>query len=99
MPRHVYPLSVGANYCISVMFGFLRNPDVTGNGRSGGQERIQLIAIDYHTVTGTAGMECKGDRRSKKARRSESGTDSDSLTETQGRGDLEMEREGQIKQG
>ena len=29
------------------------------------------------------------------ARQSESGTDSDSLTETQGRGDLEMGREGQ----
>ena len=29
------------------------------------------------------------------ARQSESGTDSDGLTETQGRGDLEMRREGQ----
>ena len=83
----------------SVTFRFLWNLDVTGNGRSRGRERVQLIAIDYHTVAGTARAECKGDQRSKKARRSESGTDSDGLTETQGRGDLEMEREGQIKQG
>ena len=82
-----------------VTFGFQRNPDVTGNGRSRGREHVQLIAIDYHTVAGTAGAECKGDQRSKKARWSESGMDSDSLTETQGPGDLEMEREGQIKQG
>ena len=67
--------------------------------RSGGWERVQLIAIDYHTVAGTAGAECKGDQRSKKARWSESGTDSNGLMETQGQGDLEMEREGQIKQG
>ena len=32
------------------------------------------------------------------ARWLESGTDSDGLTETQGRGDLEMRREGQIEQ-
>ena len=44
-----------------VMFGFQRNPDVAGNGRSGGREHVRLIAIDYHTVTGTAGVECKGD--------------------------------------
>ena len=68
----------------TVMFGFRRNPDVARHGRSGGQKHIQLITIDYHTVAGTAGAECKGDRRSKRARRSESGTDSDSLTETQG---------------
>ena len=24
-----------------------------------GQEHVQLIAIDYHTATGTAGAECK----------------------------------------
>ena len=29
--------------------------------RSGGQECVWLIAIDYHTVAGTAGAECKGD--------------------------------------
>ena len=56
---------------------------MAGNGRSGGRECIQLIAIDYHTVTGTARAECKGDRGSKRARQSESGMDSDSLTETQ----------------
>ena len=54
------------------------------NGRSGGQERVWLIAIDYHTVAGTARAESKGDRRSKAARRPESGTDSSGLTETQG---------------
>ena len=32
------------------------------------------------------------------ARQSESGTDSDGLTETQGREDLEMRRQGQIEQ-
>ena len=44
-----------------VMFGFRRNPDVAGNGRSGGWECVWLIAIDYHTVAGTARVECKGD--------------------------------------
>ena len=63
---------------------------MAGNRRSGGQEHVQLIAIDYHTVTGTAGAECKGDRRSKMARWPESGMDSDSLMETQ-------EQEGQTK--
>ena len=48
-----------------VTFGFRRNPDVAGNGRLGGRKRVRLIAIDYHTVAGTAGVECKGDRRSK----------------------------------
>ena len=33
------------------------------------------------------------------ARRLESVPDSDGLTETQGRGDLEMRQEGQIEQG
>ena len=54
--------------------------------RSGGRKRVRLIAIDYHIVAGTAGVECKGDRRSKAARRPESGMDSSGLTETQGRG-------------
>ena len=80
------------------MFRFRRNPDVAGNGRSGGRKCVRLIAIDYHTVAGTARVECKGDQRLKRARWSESRMDSDGLTETQGRGDLEMEREGQIKQ-
>ena len=31
--------------------------------RLGGWECVQLIAIDYHTVGGTDGAECKGDRR------------------------------------
>ena len=35
----------------------------------------------------------------KGARRSESVPDSDGLTGTQGQGDLEMRREGQIEQG
>ena len=79
------------SYFQFVTFGFRRNPDVAGNGRSGGREHVWLIAIDYHTVAGTAGEECKGDQRSKRARWSESVLDSDSLTEIQGRGDLEME--------
>ena len=79
------------------MFGFQRNPDVAGNGRSGGQEHIRLIAIDYHTATGTAGAEYKGDQRSKMARQPESGMDSGGLMETQEQGDLEVEQEGQIK--
>ena len=70
---------------------------MAGNRRSGGWERIQLIAIDYHIVAGTARAECKGDRRSKVARRLESGTDSGGLMETQGQGDLEVKQEGQIK--
>ena len=48
-----------------VTFGFLRNPDVAGNGRSEGRKRVRPIAIDYCTVAGTAGAGCKGDRRSK----------------------------------
>ena len=47
------------------MFGFRRNPDIAGNGRLGGCKHVRPIAIDYHTVAGTAGAECKGDRRSK----------------------------------
>ena len=45
----------------SVTFGFLRNPDVARNGGSEGRKRVRPIAIDYCTVTGTAGAECKGD--------------------------------------
>ena len=41
---------------------------MAGNGRSGGRERVQLIAIDYHAATGTAGTEYKGDQRLKAAR-------------------------------
>ena len=67
----------------TVTFGFQRNPDVARNRRLGGQEHVRLIAIDYHTVAGTAGAECKGDQRSKRARRSESRTDSNGLMETQ----------------
>ena len=70
---------------------------MAGNRRSGGWEHIWLIAIDYHTVTGTAGAECKGDQRSKRARQSESRTDSDGLMETQEQGDLEVEQEGQMR--
>ena len=50
----------------TVTFGFQRNPDIAGNRGSEGQKRVQLIAIDYRTVAGTAGVECKGDRRSKR---------------------------------
>ena len=63
-----------------------------------GWKCIRLIAINYHSATSTAGTECKGDRRLKRARQSESGTDSDGLTETQEWGDLEVEQEGQNKQ-
>ena len=45
----------------SVTFRFQRNPDIAGNRRSGGRKRVQPIAIDYHTVAGTARVECKGD--------------------------------------
>ena len=60
---------------MDVTFGFRRNPDVTGNGRSEGQKRVRPIAIDYCTVAGTARAGCKGDRRSK-------GPDSQSLEQT-----------------
>ena len=50
---------------VLVMFGFRRNPNVARNGRSEGRKCIQLIAIDYRTVAGTAGAEYKGDQRSK----------------------------------
>ena len=43
----------------SVTFGFRRNPDVAGNGGSGGRKRVRPIAIDYRTVAGTAGAEYK----------------------------------------
>ena len=49
----------------NVTFRFRRNPDVAGNGRSEGRKRVRPIAIDYRTVAGTAGVRCKGDRRSK----------------------------------
>ena len=65
------------------MCRFRRNPDIAQNRKLGGQVHVWLIAIDYHTVAGTARIECKGDQRSKKARRSESGMDSDGLIETQ----------------
>ena len=42
-----------------VTFGFRRNPDVAGNGRSEGRKRVRPIAIDYHTVAGTAGADAK----------------------------------------
>ena len=71
---------------------------MAGHGRSGGRKRIQLIAIDYRTVAGTAGAECKGDQRSK-------GPDSRSPERTptalqrhKGK-ETEMRREGQIEQG
>ena len=80
------PLLIGSPILPLVTFGFQRNPDVAGNRRSGVRKHVWLIAIDYHTVAGTAGTECKGDQRSKRARQSESRTDSDGLTETQGQG-------------
>ena len=52
----------------SITFGFLWNPNMAGHGRSGGRERIRLIAIDYHAATSTARVESKGDQRSKVAR-------------------------------
>ena len=70
---------------------------MAGHGRSGSREHIQLIAIDYHAATSTAGAESKGDQRLKAARRPEPRTDSGGLTETQGQGDLEVKQEGQIK--
>ena len=80
---------------------YMRIPKESGRGREqkvGGQECVWLIAINYHTVTGTARVGCKGDRRLKRAGWSESIPDSDGLTETQERGDLEVEQEGQNKQ-
>ena len=56
---------VGWVMLMGITFGFRRNLDVARNGRSEGQKRVQPIAIDYHTVAGTAGAECKGDRRLK----------------------------------
>ena len=32
---------------------------MAGDERSGGWERVWLIAIDYHTAASTAGVECK----------------------------------------
>ena len=52
--------------CLIVTFRFRRNPDIAGNGGSEGRKCVWLIAIDYHTVTATAGAECKGDQRSKR---------------------------------
>ena len=63
-----------------------------------GWKCIWLITIDYCSATGTARTECKGDRRLKRARRSESVLDSNGLTETQEQGDLEVDQEGQNKQ-
>ena len=41
----------------------MRIPKESGHGwewKVGGRERVQLIAIDYHTVAGTARVEYKG---------------------------------------
>ena len=67
------------------------------NRRSGGQECVQLIAIDYHAATGTAGTECKGDQRSKMARWPESGIDSSGHMGDIGERDLDQVRDGQEK--
>ena len=50
---------ISSLYSVSVTFGFQRNPDVAGNRGSGGQKRVQPIAIDYRTVAGTAGADAK----------------------------------------
>ena len=69
MHKNIYKLSEhvtpGRGFPQVVTFGFRRNPDVAENGRSEGRKRIRPIAIDYRTVAGTAGVGCKGDRRSK----------------------------------
>ena len=51
------------------MFGFRRNPDVARNRGSGGRKRVRPIAIDYHTVAGTARADAKEteDRRGQTA--------------------------------
>ena len=56
----IIPIQIAESVHI-VMFGFQRNPDMARHGRLGGWKRVRLIAIDYHTVAGTAGVECKGD--------------------------------------
>ena len=73
--------------------GRIADPN-TGNGRSGGQEYVRLIAIDYHAATGTARMECKGDQRSKVARWLESRMDSGGLTRDTGVRGLDQARDG-----
>ena len=75
---------------MSVTFGFRRNPDVAGNGRSEGRKRVRPIAIDYRTVTGTAGTRCQ---RSKSASRLESGTDSGGPSRDTGTEVLDQSRE------
>ena len=55
------PISFTWMFLQTVTFGFQRNPDVAGNGGSGGRKHVRPIAIDYRTVAGTAGAECKGD--------------------------------------
>ena len=76
---------------------YVQIPSESGHGqkqRVEGQERIQLIAIDYHAATGTAGMRYREDWRSKVARWPESGMDPSSLT-----GDTRVRDLGQSKRG
>ena len=70
---------------------------MAGNGRSGGQECVRLIAIDYHAATGTARTGCKGDQRLKRARQLESRTGSGSCTGDTRERDLDQARDGQEK--
>ena len=59
-----------------------------------GWECVRLIAIDYHTATGTARMGYKEDQRLKVSRQPESGTDSGGLM-----GDTRTRGLGQSKRG
>ena len=57
-----YPSVVKGTEC------YVRIPKESGRcqkRRVGGRKRVRPIAIDYRTVAGTAGVEYKGDRRSK----------------------------------
>ena len=67
------------------------------NGRLGGWEHIQLIAIDYRAATSAAGME----HRRPKVEDGQTARVWNRLWQPYGRrksrGDLEVEQEGQVK--
>ena len=85
---HKYWLQTAAHHC------YVRIPSESGRDwewKIKGRKRIQLIAIDYRSATGTAGMRCW---RSKSASQPESGMDSGGPSRDTGTEVLDQSREG-----
>ena len=86
---------LGEGYWLSFnqRLSYVRIPKESGRDwerKIKGQKRIQLIAIDYRSATGTAGTRCQ---RSKSASRPESGMDSSGPSRDTGTEVLDQSRE------